>query len=475
MDQETIHVVEASIYAAGYPTDAAAILLIDLDGKADALEADVNAVRDICIAANAQHVHVARNTAERTALWQGRKKAFGALGRLAPHLVVQDAVIPRTALPAILAHIRDIGDAHGVTVCNVFHAGDGNLHPNISYDADDPEQAARVHSAMSQIMQACIDMGGSITGEHGVGLDKLAYMDHLFTPATLSAMCDLRHVFDPERRANPGKVVPVHTCREWSGSPSSRRAETRHAAQSESTSVHREQATNTRTALYTHEDPRDQHVAHAVRNAIATQTPLIIRGRGTWRDRPHTITATHALDLSADTGIVDYVPGDLTITVRAGTSLAEIDQTLATHNQWLPLDPAGSREGSIGATVATCSYGPLATLFGTPRDVTLGLTIVTGTGDIIHTGGKVVKNVAGFDLTRLMIGAWGTLGIITQITLRVMARGQSVYAFEHMRRMLPHEYGYREPVAIHPWFARQLEQQFDPHDVLNPGLFESST
>ena len=134
------------------------------------------------------------------------------MGRISPHLVVQDAVVPRTKLPEVLARDRDeIGERHRVHVCNVFHAGDGNLHPNIGYDANDPDESARVHVAMREIMQACIDAGGTITGEHGVGLDKLPYMDALFTATTLGAMCALRAVFDPERRANPGKVVPIHT------------------------------------------------------------------------------------------------------------------------------------------------------------------------------------------------------------------------------------------------------------------------
>jgi FAD/FMN-containing dehydrogenase len=136
------------------------------------------------------------------------------MGRLAPHLVVQDAVVPRTKLPALLARIAEIGATHRVRVCNVFHAGDGNLHPNIPYDASDRDEAARVHAAMREIMQACIDAGGTITGEHGVGLDKLRYMDALFTPDTLDGMCRLREVFDPDHRANPGKVVPVRYCRE---------------------------------------------------------------------------------------------------------------------------------------------------------------------------------------------------------------------------------------------------------------------
>ncbi len=224
MDNAAIRVVEQSVYAAGYPADAAAILLIEVDGTALSADADTETVRALCVEAGARTVRVASDEAERARLWQGRKKAFGAMGRLAPHLAVQDAVVPRTQLPEVLARIHAIGDAYGLTVCNVFHAGDGNLHPNIAYDANDPDQAARVHRAMGEIMGACIAVGGSITGEHGVGLDKLGYMTSLFDEPTLAAMCDVRRVFDPDRRANPGKVVPVHSCREWSGTASARRA-----------------------------------------------------------------------------------------------------------------------------------------------------------------------------------------------------------------------------------------------------------
>jgi len=222
MDQPTIRAVEASVYAAGYPTDAAAVLLVELDGLADGLDADVRTVVALCSEAGARGVRVAAAAAERARLWQGRKKAFGAMGRLAPHLVVQDAVVPRTRLPEVLARIHEIGERHGVQVCNVFHAGDGNLHPNIPYDASDEAQAARVEQAMKAIMRACIEAGGTITGEHGVGVDKLDYMPALFDAESLDAMCRLRDVFDPARLANPGKVVPVRSCREWTQAPAAR-------------------------------------------------------------------------------------------------------------------------------------------------------------------------------------------------------------------------------------------------------------
>jgi glycolate oxidase subunit GlcD len=225
MDSGVIRVVEQSIFAAGYPVDAAAILLIEVDGTVESADADMELVRKLCMECGARTVRVATNETERARLWQGRKKAFGAMGRLAPNLAVQDAVIPRTRLTEVLAQIHAIADAHGVNVCNVFHAGDGNLHPNISYDAGDADQVRRVHDAMAAMMQACVAAGGSITGEHGVGLDKLQYMPLLFDEPTLAAMCDLRTAFDPARRSNPGKVVPVHSCREWHGAPAVRAAE----------------------------------------------------------------------------------------------------------------------------------------------------------------------------------------------------------------------------------------------------------
>ena len=224
MDGNAVRLVESSIYAAGYPTDCDAVLLVDLDGVADGLEEDVNAVAAICREHGARTVRIAHDAAERTLLWQGRKKAFGAMGRVASHLVLQDAVVPRTRLPDILRQIAASGARHGVAVWNIFHAGDGNLHPSVSYDGDNADEAHRVHACMTEIMQACIEAGGTITGEHGVGLDKIDYMPALFDEDTLAAMCRLRDVFDPAHRANRGKVVPVHSCREWHQAPAARPA-----------------------------------------------------------------------------------------------------------------------------------------------------------------------------------------------------------------------------------------------------------
>jgi glycolate oxidase subunit GlcD len=216
MDQSCIRAVEDSVYAAGYPRDAAAILLVELDGRNEnGVLAETETVAGLLRASGARSVRTAASEAERERLWQGRKKAFGAMGRLSRDLVVQDAVVPRSALPHVLETIAGIARRYDLVVSNVFHAGDGNLHPNISFDATDDGMRERVERASAEIMGACIAAGGTITGEHGIGIDKLRYMPLIFDAESLGAMQAVRRVFDPEERVNPGKVVPIHACREW--------------------------------------------------------------------------------------------------------------------------------------------------------------------------------------------------------------------------------------------------------------------
>jgi len=216
MDQSCINAVEDSVYAAGYPRDAAAVLLVEIDGlSSDAVVAETDLVTELLRKSGARSVRTAATEAERERLWQGRKKAFGAMGRLSRDLVVQDAVVPRSLLPQVLETIAAIATHYGLVVSNVFHAGDGNLHPNISFDATDPVLKNKVEAASAEIMQACIAAGGTITGEHGVGIDKMRYMPLIFDAESLGAMLAVRRVFDPDERVNPGKVIPVHACREW--------------------------------------------------------------------------------------------------------------------------------------------------------------------------------------------------------------------------------------------------------------------
>lgn len=219
----------------------------------------------------------------------------------------------------------------------------------------------------------------------------------------------------------------------------------------------------------------DADISAAVRDAVASRSALRIVGRGTWLDAGSPVTTSDKLVLADDRGVVAYVPDDLTVTARAGTTLRELDEALAAHDQWIALDPEGGDDVTIGATVATCSYGPAAAFFGTPRDQVLGMTVVLGTGEVIRVGGRVVKNVAGFDLTRLMIGAWGTLGVITEVTLRVRSRSMRQDSVSHMRRQLPASHGYREPRMVNERLSAALMRRFDPHAVLNPGIMGTAS
>ena len=167
---------------------------------------------------------------------------------------------------------------------------------------------------------------------------------------------------------------------------------------------------------------RTGHVAESIRDAVARRTALRIVGTGRWLDAGRPVRADTTLSLAPLAGIVEYVAGDLTLTARAGTTLGEIARATAANGQWLTLDPFGDDSGTLGATVATAAYGPLATAFGTPRDIVLGTEFVTGTGSVVRGGGRVVKNVAGFDLVRLVTGSWGTIGVVTEVTVRLRAR-----------------------------------------------------
>ena len=208
MDNLSIRAAEGAT-GAGYPLSAGAALVVELDGAEAECAARFDEVVAICRVAGAEGVRVARDEAERELIWRARKAAFAAMGRIAPNYYVQDGVIPRTRLAEVLARIDELAEEHGLRVANVFHAGDGNLHPLVCYDGADPGQAERAERLAGLIVAACVDAGGSITGEHGVGVDKKRYMPAMFDEPDLAAFQHLRCAFDPHGRANPGKVMPT--------------------------------------------------------------------------------------------------------------------------------------------------------------------------------------------------------------------------------------------------------------------------
>jgi glycolate oxidase len=208
MDQVTVGAVEAH-YHAGYPTDAGAVLLAEVDGLDEAADEQAEAVQRLLRENEATDLRRAADPAERELLWAGRKGAIGALGRIRPNYYLHDGVVPRTRLPEVLRRVGEIGREYRLPVANVFHAGDGNLHPNLLFDLRERGVLEQVEKAAEEMLHACIELGGTLSGEHGIGLEKSAFMPWVFSPDDLGAMRRVKDAFDPRGRLNPGKVFPA--------------------------------------------------------------------------------------------------------------------------------------------------------------------------------------------------------------------------------------------------------------------------
>jgi glycolate oxidase len=208
LDGVMLRMVEEATHA-GFPMDAAAVLLIELEGLRESVEEQVEQIREVCALCSAREFRVARSAEERDLLWKGRKNAFGAVGRVSPTYYVQDGVVPRTQIAPTLQWIGQVGEKYGLTISNIFHAGDGNMHPIILFDARKPGDLDKAKHAGEDILKYCISVGGSITGEHGVGMEKNELMDRLFSADSLDMIRNFKVLFDPENRLNPGKVLPT--------------------------------------------------------------------------------------------------------------------------------------------------------------------------------------------------------------------------------------------------------------------------
>lgn len=208
MDRPIIRAVEEA-FGFGFPLDAEAVLIIEVDGLEVGIDREVDRILELCQKNRAREVRRARDENERAALWKSRKQAFGAIGRLANSYCTQDGVVPRTALPHMLRFISEVSKRYNVPIANVFHAGDGNIHPILLFDERDQDQVQRVLKASHEILEECIRLGGSVTGEHGIGVEKINFMPRLFTPEDLAVMVMLRELFNPEGRLSPGKMLPV--------------------------------------------------------------------------------------------------------------------------------------------------------------------------------------------------------------------------------------------------------------------------
>ncbi|MCA1612795.1 MAG: FAD-binding oxidoreductase, partial [Acidobacteria bacterium] len=502
VDNATIRAVEASVFAAGLPLDAEAALLIELDGLEAGLDEEAARAEAICRERGARGVRRAVDERERKKLWAARKGAFGAMGRLAPDMMIQDAVVPRSRLPEVLAETYRVSAKYRLRLANVFHAGDGNLHPFISFDRRDRAELRRVEEAGREIMEACVRAGGTITGEHGVGLDKSAYLPLIFSPDDLEAMLSVRAAFDPSGLCNPGKIIPAPP-----GCGEARAVAARPAASRNGDSTPGHGGPETRPGENVIGDSRDeiespsrprpgdqaatQPVAHdraaletdlssplpqppdassrtarpgfesvkrafasvvgesnveareggltvrpassgeageVIRLAAGARVRVVPEGAGLWPGETKTRAA------GGDGGARVYVstnrmcrvlahePADLVATVEAGVTLDGLNGQLGRANQWLPLDPPDDGRATAGGVVASGLGGAQTLGYGPPRAYVLGMRVALADGRVIKAGGRVVKNVAGYDLCKLFTGSRGTLGLITELTFRLRPR-----------------------------------------------------
>ncbi|HEV2765379.1 MAG TPA: FAD-linked oxidase C-terminal domain-containing protein [Pyrinomonadaceae bacterium] len=465
VDGATIRAVEASVFAAGLPPDAEAALLIELDGLEAGLDEEAERAADICRRHGARGVRLAADEQERKKLWAARKGAFGAMGRITPDLMLQDAVVPRSRLPEVLAATYRIGERYGLRVANVFHAGDGNLHPYICYDARRAGEVERVHEAGREIMETCVRAGGTITGEHGVGLDKSAYLPLIFSADDLDTMRRLRLAFDPDGLCNPGKILPApRGCGEGRNAATRRHADASRrdvdAGQRQDTSAVEPSgnapinaspqvnvATPTRagvTALLSSivgeayvgvacvgearevvsaEPASFDEACELLRFASREGLKVTPAGAYTWLDvgRPHE-RADILLRTTRLNRLVEHEPADLVATAEAGLTLAALNSSLARAAQWLPLDPPSDALSTLGGVAALGLSGAQSFGYGPPRSFVLGMKVALAGGRVVKAGGRVVKNVAGYDLCKLFTGSRGTLGLILELTLKLRPR-----------------------------------------------------
>jgi len=451
MDHEIIRAVEASVFAAGLPPDAGAALLIELDGIEAGLDAEAERVIGICMEYGARNCRRARDEGERKKLWAARKGAFGAIGRISPDSMIQDAVVPRSRLPEVLDAAYEIAAKYKLRIANVFHAGDGNLHPLICFDSRFPEEVRRVKEAGRELMQVCVSAGGTITGEHGVGLDKRDLLPLVFSEDDLNVMLRVRTAFDPQGICNPGKIVPMlRGCGEASAvAQSAPQATTLRPLFSNIDSVNSTRLAISKFAIET-ASPRLAHlvgeenvsaidskpgallvspgsvaeVSAVMKLASSEGWTVMPAGGMTWLNGGVSTTPNLLVSTARLNKIVEHEPADLVAVTQAGVRLEEFNEALSQNGQWLPLDPPDNGSATIGGVVATGLGGAQQFGYGRPRGSVIGMQVVLADGSVIKVGGRVVKNVAGYDLCKLFTGSYGSLGVITEVNFKLRPRPQ---------------------------------------------------
>ncbi|MGI8733851.1 MAG: FAD-binding oxidoreductase [Pyrinomonadaceae bacterium] len=481
MDGEIIRAVEASVFAAGLSLDIGAALLIELDGLEAGIDHEAERVKSICLNYGARTCRLARDEPERKKLWAARKGAFGAVGRIAPDSMIQDAVVPRSRLPEVMADAYRIAARFHLRLANVFHAGDGNLHPFICFDSRSPEEVLRVKEAGRELMETCVRAGGTITGEHGVGLDKRDFLPLIFSEDDMDVMLRVRRAFDPLGLCNPGKIIPLlKGCGEarvlsepgavatglppgltpasqqrgaaslnlagaWPERQSLSALESGTAAYACHHSFDPDGAAKQITAIVGEANiSASPHLPFSLSPSLSASPVLLVTptsideirevmkladreawsvvpaGAATWLEVGNQLKSVNMIVSTARLNrILDHEPADLVASAQAGITLDDLNSHLAGGGQCLPLDPPNDGRATIGGVVATGLSGPQRFGYGAARNFVIGMQVVLADGRLVKAGGRVVKNVAGYDLCKLFTGSYGTLGLITELTFKL--------------------------------------------------------
>src|SRR5258708_2685182 len=408
MDQKIIRIVEAYVHG-GLPTEAQAMLIIEVDGYPASLDGQIEEIAGILRSQGAHSLRIASTEEERNQIWFARKSAAGAVTRLSPSYYTVDITVPRSRLAETLLEVNQVCEHYQLRVGYVFHAGDGNLHPMVLVpDKQDKDLMERVHAAGREMVELAVSKGGSLSGEHGVGIEKRQFMPLMYNQAELSAMLDVKHAFDPHNLLNPGKIFP--------------------SATSPSTSVETGLAPTSAEQPLSAPVPVEADLAPILVPTTAEEAVALLLA-ATQAQRHVRITGspvaeaqsgdTLVLSTSALKGIKTNARDDLYVTVGAGTPFKELQTFLAADQKQVSL-AAPWPEATIGGLVAANVNAPLRMRYGSLRDMLLYATVALPDGRVIRTGRPVIKNVAGFDLTKVFVGSQCTLGVITDVTLKLV-------------------------------------------------------
>ena len=412
LDKTTIHAVE-DFSKAGYPKEADALLILELDGNPFQIETQEKILEEICRQNGATQFITAKTDKERQRLWAGRRAAYAAMARLAPNVAVGDGTVPRSELPAALKKVRQILQEHQLSASLLFHAGDGNFHPQIIFDERNKLQTKQVAHALKQILQTCVDFGGTVSGEHGVGVEKRAVMSYQYEEPTLTLMARIKQAIDPEKLSNPLKIIPFGY-----------------------TEKSREQTELTAEV---------KHLADKIRKRREGRLPSSIVGANTrLQTQAHNLVSAKTLDKILEIDTRNY-----TVTAQAGVKLSELKKALQDRQVHAKL-PSG--EGTLGGLFSSGCFPVF-------YSQAIGLEAILPDGSFVRYGGKLMKNAAGYNLTRLFAGAQGTLGLVTQITFKVYATPQEI----------PQEKPFGLAKSNLLW--KKLKHQLDPEDLF-PALQE---